>query len=356
MFNQSESVGYSVYYTQFEKLKEKLPALYRGGSSIFTSFHIGEESGSEYVSGMEKMCSFLHSIGYKITGDVSKRTLSVFGETDIVHFAARMHISVLRIDCGFSVEEIASIAKQMPVCINASTVSIQDAAVISKDAVKVYALHNFYPRPETALDELFFCKKNAEFNQYGIEAAAFIPGDILLRGPIFEGLPTLEKHRGTAPWAAFCDMCETYNVRKIIVGDGIISPQQLEYIDSYCKDGIINIPVDFCKSRTALYGSVFTIRGDSPAWLMRMEESRLYACAGEKINPENCSERKRGCITMDNIGYKRYSGEIQILKKDFPADSRVNVIGSVSEKYLLLLDAASNGSKIRFVRMEPSEC
>lgn len=352
----SDQIGFSIYVSQFKQQKEQLASLYRSGSSIFTSLHVSEEVDAAYVQSARTMCSWLHDTGYTIVADVSRETLKVFGKADIVQFAEEMHISVLRIDCGFSVQEIAAVAKRMPVCVNASTVSAADAAVISDHAVKVYALHNFYPRPETGLDPVFFEKKNAGFAQYGITAAAFIPGDIVKRGPIFAGLPTLECHRNVSPWAAFLDMKQTYHIDTIFSGDGVISPFDAGCISNYCTADIADIPVQFTESGSYLYGSVFTVRSDSPSWLMRLEESRAYAVPGKEIQPENCIERKRGSVTIDNIGYKRYSGEIQILKKDFPADSKVNVIGAVPEKYGLLLDSAANGQKIRFIPVETERC
>jgi len=351
----SEQIGYSVYFSQFARQKEQLASLYRNGSSIFTSLHVSEEVDAAYVTGTKEMCAWLHDTGYTIVADVSKETLKVFGETDIVQFADRMHISILRIDCGFSVREIAEIAKRIPVCINASTVSAADAALIADHAVKVFALHNFYPRPETGLDPAFFEKRNAGLAQYGITAAAFIPGDILKRGPVFAGLPTLECHRNASPWAAFLDMKQTYHVDTIFAGDGVISPFESDCIDNYCRTGIADIPVQFTGSGTYLDGSIFTIRADSPSWLMRLEESRAYAVPGKEIQPEFCTERKRGSVTIDNIGYKRYSGEIQILKKDFPPDDKVNVIGCIPEKYGLLLDSIANGKKIRFISLKTEQ-
>ena len=64
---------------------------------------------------------------------------------------------------------------------------------------------------------------------------------------------------------------------------------------------------------------------------------------------KNVKERVRGAITMDNERYKRYSGEIQIMRAAYPADERVNVIGELTEKYLLLLDNLENGKQFMFV-------
>lgn len=352
---QYEYPGFSVYYSQFELQRKSLEALYRPGAKIFTSFHISEESCDSYVVGMEKMCAFLKKIGYEIIGDVSSHTLDVFGETDIVHFARRMNIDVLRFDCGFSLQEIAAVARKMPVCLNASTISEEDAAFISDGAVKVYAMHNFYPRPETGLDGSFFRRKNEALARCGIIPSAFIPGDCSLRGPIFEGLPTLESHRGCSPWASYFDFLVTYGVHSIFVGDGIISLDEMSFIDDFLKDGVVDIPVKFNDKNERLYDMEFTIRPDSPSRLARLTESREYAMAGPAIEKDGCLERKRGVVTIDNVGYKRYSGEIQIIRESLPSDDRVNVIGFIPEKYHLLLDCIANGRKIRFARTASSD-
>ena len=53
---------------------------------------------------------------------------------------------------------------------------------------------------------------------------------------------------------------------------------------------------------------------------------------------------------MDNRLYGRYSGEIQLIREDLPADERVNVIGRLDERYLLLADCIRRGSRFEMVR------
>ena len=67
------------------------------------------------------------------------------------------------------------------------------------------------------------------------------------------------------------------------------------------------------------------------------------------IAPANQMDRTRGSVTIDNKAYKRYSGEVQITKKDYPKDERVNVIGTIDKKYHLLLDNLYNGENFMFV-------
>ena len=60
---------------------------------------------------------------------------------------------------------------------------------------------------------------------------------------------------------------------------------------------------------------------------------------------------RRRCVTMDNIGYGRYSGEIQLVRADLPADEKVNVIGEVPAAYDLLLDCIKRGKTFRMVKV-----
>ena len=76
----------------------------------------------------------------------------------------------------------------------------------------------------------------------------------------------------------------------------------------------------------------------------------MYSCAGNTVEPGNCAPRNRGCITIDNANYGRYSGEIQLIRTPMNADSRVNVIGQVPENALLLLDNIQRGRKFTLVR------
>ena len=98
-----------------------------------------------------------------------------------------------------------------------------------------------------------------------------------------------------------------------------------------------------------LYDQVFTCRMDSPKWLVRFQESRVYSCPGDVVEPRNCIQRRRGTITVDNRNYGRYSGELMLLREDFPADDRVNVIGEVPENALLLMDRIERGAKFMLV-------
>lgn len=131
-----------------------------------------------------------------------------------------------------------------------------------------------------------------------------------------------------------------------------MSAREQEYIRHFCATGEICLPVALRPGYESLYDRTFTCRPDSPKTLVRYQESRLYSCFGSTVQPDNCAERRRRCVTMDNIGYGRYSGEIQLMRTDLPADEKVNVIGEVPAEYDLLLDCIRRSKTFRMVKVQ----
>ena len=215
------SIGYSVFLSTFEKQKEQLVSLYKEGNFVFTSFHITEEYDNTYIQRAKDMCTFLNTCGYRIIADVSSNTLKLFQTESLLELAKLLNISILRIDYGFTEDEIIKLAREIPICMNASTVTSDFADKLASFSLDVYAMHNYYPRPETGLDEEQFRIRNEMLLSKGFKVLAFIPGDADKRGPIHEGLPTLESHRYIAPYAAFIDLL-SYGMDGVFIGDGII--------------------------------------------------------------------------------------------------------------------------------------
>ena len=345
-----KALGYSLYLSSFSAQCSALRGPAGTGAPVFLSLHISEEFDSSFCRRAEEACAFLADRGYRIIADVSTKTIRQFGCADLVELAQKLRLWALRIDYGFSRAEIMAMAEKMPIVLNASTTTVEDAAAIAACGVCVMAMHNFYPRPETGLDEDYLRETTEQLQKAGLKVLAFIPGDTQKRGPVFEGLPTLEDHRTVLPSAAFVDLALEYGMDEIFVGDPGISQKEAERIDRFCREGILSIPCVIDEHWSHLYDRVFTCRVDSPKWLVRFRESRVYSCQGQTVEPHNCAERTKGSLTIDNIRYGRYSGEIQLIRSDFKADDRVNVIGHVPENALLLLTAIRRGSKFTLVR------
>lgn len=344
-----------------------LPSTYVKDKFCFISLHWAEEaknfSKQEYQAQTKQMCLALASLGLKVVADVSCHTLSYFSYKSLHQLAVDLKLFALRPDYGISEKEIIGLAKEMPLCLNASTITknflqiLLEQASQEKPFANIFALHNFYPRPETALDAEYFQEKNKILQKANIPVWAFIglpQNSKNLRSPIFAGLPTLEEHRNISCYAAYVDMRLAHAIDGVLLGDYVFDKQTLEKISRFEQEDIIELTVSFDESFGSdwhfLYNKTFTIREDSPKFLKRIKESREYANEGKKVLSKNCFVRQIGSITIDNENYARYSGEMQILLKDFPADSRVNVIGKIDEQEKILLQHITNGKQIRIVK------
>ncbi|GAA0371462.1 MupG family TIM beta-alpha barrel fold protein [Alkalibacterium iburiense] len=336
--------GLAVYVSAFKQQLPFLEKLKGQHVPIFTSLHIAEEVTDTYVNEVEEMCQWLHKNEFYIMADVSPYTLEHFGEESLSSLVKRLHIDNVRLDFGFDKKSLGDLFKEVDVTYNASTILGDEDRV-----PEAYYMHNFYPRPETGLDSELFEELNREIRAVKGKILAFISGDKMKRGPIFDGLPTLESHRYAAPYAQFVDLIHRYQVDAAYVGDISLSHQQLKWILAYLEEPIVKLPVILAEAYHYLYDKKLTVRVDSPKGFIRVQESREFAQEGEKVEPADAILRRRGTVTIDNLHYKRYSGEIQVMKADYPDDTRVNVIGHMPEEYLLLLENIKNGEQFSFV-------
>lgn len=342
-------LGHSIYLSSFATVKPMLERAGTTGALVFTSLHISEEFSEHYCEEVRAMCRWLTAAGYHIIADISPKTVKQFGCADITQLARELDLYALRIDYGFTERDIAAIAGQIPVVLNASTTNPAAARQILRTGGQVAAMHNYYPRPETGLDDAFLLETTHNLHDCGIPVLGFIAGDDQRRGPLNEGLPVLEHHRNIPPLVAYADLVQNFQLDAVFLGDITLSDKQRQWINEYAVTGVLPVPAELSQAGKNLYERVFTCRPDSPAGLVRFQESREYSCCGEHIEPENCGERPTGAITIDNIGYKRYSGEVQLTRRHYPADARVNVIGRVVVAYLPIVDCLPRGGKFRLV-------
>ena len=179
---------------------------------------------------------------------------------------------------------------------------------------------------------------------------AFVPGDGKLRGPLFEGLPTLEDHRGISPMAAYLDLVQHGYVEKVLVGDLTLSEETLEQFAAY-QEGVVLLRA-LAESEEKAWieplASIQTNRQDAARDCIRSRESREYGLIGTRPVPVfNTIERLPGSITIDNERYGRYQGEVQITKRHLSQDEKVNVIGRVIQEDIPLLQYVTGGIKFR---------
>lgn len=323
-----------------------------GAKYLFTSLHIPEEDLSKLDQEMPKFLKEVKRLGLELVPDISPATFEKLGvEANDYQSLKELGFTSLRLDYGFDDFEIVkTLLKDFDLMLNASVVNEQyilDAKAAGVDFANISVLHNFYPKTETGLSLEYFKSINEVFIRHDIRIMAFIPGDELKRFPLYEGLPTVEKHRQCNPYVAAVELIHDCGITDILIGDSKAYLETLHYIEAYMKDSVMHIPAFFNKQVSDMYDRTFEVRKDLSENVIRMLTPRI-----PEIPVSNNGARVRGAITMENALSGRYSGEMQICKKAFPMDARTNVLGFIHPDYVDLVYAIDRYTKIKFVRID----
>ena len=340
-------LGFSYYLN--DPLNEKTEKYFATMAShtfqeVFTSLHIPEDDSNNKSQRMQDLMKLAEYNGLSVVVDVDKASLQYLPH----NLTSKL---TLRLDDGFTASDISDISQQMPVALNASTLNDQVFYQLQKehvDLTNVEAWHNFYPRPETGLDTQWFADKNHWLKSMGFKTQAFIPGDENLRGPLNLGLPTLEKHRQQNILASAIEL-DNLGVDKIIIGDPGLSQSMQEKIKNYFVQDILNLDYSSSTdiSEILIPGKTYSNRPDPARDVIRIKESRQQ---NDQLIPATTEhvERAKGMITIDNELYGRYMGEVQIIKHNLAADSKVNTIAEIADSDLDLIDHIGADQRIQF--------
>lgn len=251
---------------------------------------------------------------------------------------------ILRLDFGFSYNQIARLSSKRNLALNASTLNMNYLYNLKAAKTRmgnIIAIHNFYPLEYSGLSYEYFNKQNELIKSFGLKLGAFIPGNGKLRGPVYKGLPTLENDRYKNPYLNFIKFKRLYELDLILLAEDVVDKDK-EYICKFAKNETISLPSyinDDYKSIKSI-----KVRPDISEYLIRNEREK------KSILPQNPRFIKRGDLVILNNLSGRYSGEIEIIKKDLAISMQRNVIGRVDEQYLDLIDYIQGGDIIEFDR------
>ncbi|MBK1810328.1 DUF871 domain-containing protein [Clostridium sp. YIM B02505] len=328
-----------------------------GFDRIFTSFHIPEANYDIVLEHFSEVSKLAQKLNMKIIADISPNAYNFLGiDEDDLARVKDLGVDVLRLDFGYSEEFIANLSRNrfgLKVEINASTVTERFFDELQKHTPNysnIQACHNYYPRKNTGISETLFIRKNQLLRRYGIRISAFLPSLTGKRGPIYEGLPTLEAHRYLESYTSARHLI-ALGVDDIFFGDGNPSNDEILSVGAIKDTGIELRVVAYVKNyitQRYMEYACYTNRADCAQDVVRAVESRRLLINNEVIKADNCVNREKGSITLDNEGYMRYMGELQITMKALPQDNRVNVIGKVVEEDLFLLDYINEETKFYF--------
>ena len=342
--------GISIYagldYDAEENLSLIENAAALGFKRLFTSAQIPETSDAEIFQ--EDFADILTTAslnGFEIILDVNAENFSQYNIDGIT----------LRLDDGFTAQQVVDISRTGKIQLNASTVTEKFLDYLydhNATFENISALHNFYPHPWTGLDTYFFDNQNRLLHDLGIEVGAFVPSkDGKRRLPLREGLPTLEDCRNFSTDLS-ARFLAALGVDFIIIGDGQPTQDELQAVAAVQSDEIIFHAQLLSNDLTTaeILSNEFTRRPDVAKSVIRAIEGRQYLKeVGGRIPAEDFPiKRTFGDVTIDNENFGRYAGEVQIIQDVLPADGRVNIAARILDEEIFLTGYLKPRQKFSF--------
>ncbi len=348
--------GISVYFSDGIEHNERLIERARkaGAAYAFTSMHIPEEEGIAYQHAARHLLKLLRNAGMALIVDVGPNTCEKLGCNRLGELRD-LGITHIRLDYGFSAEQIVALSRVFHIVFNASTATKAEVGAwrtAGADFSRFAAYHNFYPKRYTGLAAEGVRRINDRLAAFGFDVMGFVPGNRDLRGPLQEGLPTIEAQRERkddlalnmleASYGAGCDI--------VLVGDPGLTDESWERFHQL-SEGYVNLAASIDERYSYLYRQVHHDRPDSSEDIIRSQESRTSLRPGP-IVPDNGAGRERpvGTIAVSNSEYQRYEGELEIARRELAGDARMNVVGSVSDGDTRLLPYIRDGFGFRLVK------
>lgn len=328
--------GISLYFSSGMEKNEALikKASENGAKYVFTSLHIPEETGVNYRLDIYRLLTQCRKEDLNVIVDVGPETLEKLGVSKIDELR-ELGITHVRLDYGFDAKEVVAISRSFHVVFNASTITEEEIARwkgLGADFSKFTACHNFYPKQFTGLSMERVKEINLRLKYLGFDTMAFVPGSLELRGPLYEGLPTVEEHRNRRDQVCL-NMLELFyggSCDVVLIGDVDVKEEDWKGLKCL-SEGYIELEATILPGYEFIRNTIHHDRPDSSEYIFRSQESRQYR---QDIMPEasGTAIRKAGSICISNKKYLRYMGELEIGRVDLPLEERLNLIGEIGEK------------------------
>ena len=333
-----------------------------GFNTVFTSVHIPELKMKEQLMHFFSLCEQVKAAKMELMVDISGEVLAAIIKNKEYIEGFVNHPVMMRFDCRYEREQIlqaAELLKVSALVLNASSLQEDKIVEIVKGIrerlpdIQLLACHNFYPRVETGLTMEFLGKQGKIFEQFGIPVLSFLPSKAYPRGPIYQGLVTVESHRQLSFEESALMLRHSTNCGGLIIADAYAEEEMLIKLLDVCNNEALKIRLEVVDSlsegeKEILFLGEHQMRYDSGSMVLRVETSRSMASIGKKIEPKGQRNRSMFDVTIDNEKYGRYSGELQIVLDDLPADARVNVVGYIAAGDQYKLEYIKKGKKFVF--------
>lgn len=348
-------IGISVYpnFYPLDQIKEYLEKAHSlDFKKVFVSLILNNHGfeGAQDVNAntWNDLLSYCEELGMTVSADMNDEVFNELGCTlNNLTALQRVGITKLRIDGGFTSEEIALLSKNqqgIQIEVNASMSSSDNQngnalrecraflETIEKEGNigQLTACHNFFPLPDTALSLEDIRPINDLFASFGVSVGGFVasqlsPKDLHHLG---HGVCTIEKHRFLPCHIAMSELFAN-GFDDVLIGDSFADPSELAEMARCYQQDYIEIPVVFNpfvlqNTKMKIQESILLSRVDQPANLIRATDTR-----GMEVPPCYCAPRGKYTISVLNNRSAQYEGEMQISLKDLGQTVEHNVIGFV---------------------------
>ena len=329
-----------------------------GVTAAFTSLQIPEEQQGGARQRALHLMRRCREAGIELMADVSPRTLEWLAIPALAGLRD-VGVSCVRLDYGFSDIETVELSRIFKVAFNASTTPVSRLRAwghLGADLGRFVACHNYYPKPLTGLSLSYVKKINERFRALGVATMAFVPGDAVLRGPLHEGLPTIEGHRMQRERLQenVLELAQEGATDIVMVGDPGMSAASWKAL-GLLQRNLVSIRATFAEGFAFLEGSAHRDRIDSSDMVFRSVDSRATESMANRLlraahaqEGKGGQERAMGSVCLSLASYGRYAGELEVMRVDAPADERVVVIGQVDARDCGLLRYVREGMGMRF--------
>ncbi|MHA1859607.1 MAG: MupG family TIM beta-alpha barrel fold protein [Candidatus Asgardarchaeia archaeon] len=311
------------------------------------------------IDGLIQMNKIAEKNGMVVNLDTSPPIFEALGASpENLKPFADMGFYSIRLDWGFSIEDTVKMTKNdygLKIMVNASDFFPEDVRKLVDSGAEIENLmagHNLYPRPETGLTLDFLIKRSKPFKEYGIKVAAYVASKNSVTPFQAMGMPTLEKHRFMNPGRAAEELFATKVIDIVVMGDVFAGKEELESMVEVAKRDYVKVRVKaLCnllkEEEEIAFNKLHVNRRDAPTGKFL----RSNAGRGTLVKPNNTVERCKYAVTVDNIRYFQYSGDLIITLEDLPMDPKVNVVGYVIEEDHDLIKLIGPGDKFKLTKV-----
>lgn len=312
----------------------------------------------EIKNEFKTIISYAKEKGIKTTLDISPSVFDKLGISynDLSYFQ-ELGAWAIRLDMGFggNLESIMTFNENdLKIEINMSnyTAYLDTVMDYCSNKSKLIGCHNFYPHLYTGLSREFFDNCTNKFKKYSLATSAFVTAKEASIGPwpVMDGMPTLEEHRFLPIEVQAIDLFIS-NIDTVFISNCYANEETFKKLSNINKDILVfkakladNIPE---LERKIVTEELHVRRIDTNDYLIRSTASRVKY-KGHKFNIFNPVENiKKGDILIDSSEYGSYAGEMQLALRDMKNTGRTNVVGSIYDEYLFLLDKIKPAQKFK---------